>query len=106
MNVPVLPDYGHRSLAEVLPAILSALGVPGGAPALAFEPVRAAALLLVDGLGTELLREHAADAPFLASLPDAGPLTGVGLVTSLEGATAVPDGAHLGSVYLIRQSRL
>ena len=37
--------------------------------------MRAAALLLVDGLGTELLRRHAADAPFLAGLADAGPLT-------------------------------
>jgi hypothetical protein len=98
MNVPVLPDYGHRSLAEVLPAILSALGVPGGAPALAFEPVRAAALLLVDGLGTELLRQHAADAPFLASLPDAGPLT-VGFPSSTSISltslgTGLPPGAH------------
>jgi len=98
MNVPVLPDYGHRSLAEVLPAILSALGVPGRAPALAFEPVRAAALLLVDGLGTELLRRHAADAPFLASLPDAGPLT-VGFPSSTSISltslgTGLPPGAH------------
>jgi hypothetical protein len=98
VNAPVLPDYGHRSLAEVLPAILSALGVPGAAPALAFEPVRAAALLLVDGLGTELLRRHAADAPFLASLPDAGPLTaGFPSSTSISLTslgTGLPPGAH------------
>jgi hypothetical protein len=98
MNAPVLPDYGHRSLAEVLPALLSALGVPGSAPELAFEPVRAAALLLVDGLGTELLRAHAADAPFLASLPDAGPLTaGFPSSTSISLTslgTGLPPGAH------------
>lgn len=98
MTTPQLPRYGHRSLAEVLPALLGALGVPGPAPALNLPPVRAAALLLVDGLGTELLRAHAADAPFLSGLPDAGPLT-VGFpsstsisITSL--GTGLPPGAH------------
>lgn len=98
MTSPVLPAYGERSLAEVLPALLSALGVPGPAPALAIEPVRAAALLLVDGLGTELLRQHAADAPFLAGLSDVGPLTaGFPSSTSISLAslgTGLPPGAH------------
>jgi len=95
---PLLPEYGRRSLAEVLPALLAALGVPGPAPALAVPPARAAALLLVDGLGSELLRRHAADAPFLASLPDLGPLTvGFPSSTSISLAslgTGVPPGAH------------
>jgi hypothetical protein len=86
----VIPDYGVRSLAEVLPALLD-----GG---LSIEPARAAALLLVDGLGAELLAAHAEDAPFLASLPDVGPLT-VGFpsstvisLTSL--GTGLPPGGH------------
>jgi len=100
MALPLPPEYGVRSLAEVLPALLSALGVAGvsSPDGLAVEPVRAAALLLVDGLGTDLLRTHAADAPFLAGLPDAGPLT-VGFpsstpisLTSL--GTGLPPGAH------------
>jgi hypothetical protein len=94
----VLPDYGRRSLAEVMPALLAALGVAGPVPALAVPPVRAVALLLVDGLGSELLRRHSADAPFLASLPDAGPLTaGFPSSTSISLATlgtGVPPGAH------------
>jgi hypothetical protein len=86
----VTPDYGVRSLAEVLPALLN-----GG---LAIEPARAGALLLIDGLGWELLRAHAADTPFLASLPDAGPLT-VGFpsstATSLTSlGTGLPPGGH------------
>jgi hypothetical protein len=93
-----VPSYQHRSLASVLPALLAALGVPGAPPALAVTPVRAAALLLVDGLGSELLRRHAADAPFLASLPDAGPLTvGFPSSTSISLATlgtGMPPGAH------------
>jgi hypothetical protein len=84
------PDYGVRSLAEVLPALLD-----GG---LSVEPARAAALLLIDGLGWELLRDYAADAPFLAALPDAGPLT-VGFpsstATSLASiGTGLPPGGH------------
>ena len=73
----VAPRYGERSLAEVVPALLDALGVPSSrdGSALSIPPVRAAGLLLVDGLGAGQLRRYAADAPFLAGLPDAGPLT-------------------------------
>jgi hypothetical protein len=98
VTTPVLPEYGHRSLAEVMPALLTALGVHGTPSELDLPPVRTAALLLVDGLGTELLRRHAADAPFLAGLPDAGPLT-VGFPSSTSVSltslgTGVPPGAH------------
>lgn len=98
MTSPVLPEYGRRTLAEVLPALLSALGMAGPPPALIVEPVRAAALLLIDGLGAELLRAHAADAPFLAGLPDIGPLT-VGFPSSTSISltslgTGLPPGAH------------
>lgn len=94
------PEYGVRSLAEVLPALLD-----GG---LGIEPARASALLLIDGLGAELLRAHEADAPFLASLPDAGPLT-VGFpsstATSLTSlSTGLPPGAHGMIATLMRVS--
>ena len=95
---PVLPRYGERSLTEVLPALLSALQVSGVARGLAFPPVRAAGLLLVDGLGSRLLRRYAADAPFLASLPDLGPLTAgfpSSTATSLASlGTGTPPGHH------------
>jgi hypothetical protein len=95
---PLVPEYGRRSLTEVLPALLAALGVPGPEPALAVPPARAAVLLLVDGLGSELLRRHADDAPFLAGLPDLGPLTaGFPSSTSISLAslaTGMPPGAH------------
>lgn len=102
MTGQVLPQYGSRSLAEVLPALLGALGVAGAAVQLGLEPeiepVRAAGLLLVDGLGSDLLRAHATDAPFLASLPDAGPLTaGFPSSTSISLTslgTGLPPGAH------------
>lgn len=59
---PPLPDYGARSLGAVLPTLLT-------------DPARATVLLLVDGLGDALLRTHAADAPFLAALPNDGPVS-------------------------------
>ncbi|ALL75305.1 MULTISPECIES: nucleotide pyrophosphatase/phosphodiesterase family protein [unclassified Pseudonocardia] len=96
----LLPRYGTATLADVLPALLHAIGSPldERPPAFALPPARAAVLLLVDGLGHELLRAHAADAPVLAGLADAGPLT-VGFpsttpisLTSL--GTGLPPGAH------------
>lgn len=97
----LLPEYGLRSLADVMPAALRALGVatpPAADDALALPPTRALAVLLVDGLGAHLLREHAADAPFLAALPDAGPLT-AGFPSSTPVSltslgTGLPPGAH------------
>lgn len=98
MGDEVLPRYGTGSLADVLPAVLGALGEPAPPAGPVLPPARAAAVLLIDGLGAELLRDHAADAPFLASLPDAGPLTAgfpsstsIG-ITSL--GTGLPPGAH------------
>jgi hypothetical protein len=94
----VTPRYGQRSLAEVLPALLTALGVPTPEGQVEIPPVRAAGLLLIDGLGAELLRRYAADAPFLAGLPDAGPLTAgfpSSTSTSLTSlGTGMPPGAH------------
>ncbi|MBC3195033.1 alkaline phosphatase family protein [Pseudonocardia sp. C8] len=96
----LLPRYGVATLADVLPALLHAIGAPldERPPAFALPPARAAALLLVDGLGHELLHAHAEDAPVLAGLADAGPLT-VGFpsttpisLTSL--GTGLPPGAH------------
>ncbi len=123
----VLPEYGRRSLAEVLPAAIAAIGgfpapadptaaVPPAeaappptadamspaplrsAGALVLPQARAVVLLLIDGLGHALLRAHAVDAPFLAGLADAGPLT-VGFpsstVVSLASlGTGLPPGAH------------
>lgn len=96
----LLPRYGSATLADVLPSLLHAIGAPldERAPGFALPPSRAAVLLLVDGLGHELLRAHAADAPVLAGLADAGPLT-VGFpsttpisLTSL--GTGLPPGSH------------
>jgi hypothetical protein len=97
--LPAAPRYGARSLPDVLPSLLTALGVPGFAGPLAMPPARSACLLLLDGLGWELLAEHAADAPFLAGLAagaeplDAGfPATTATSITSV--CTGLSPGEH------------
>jgi hypothetical protein len=94
---PPLPRYGLRSLGEVLPSLLGALGVAGFANVFAIEPVSRVCLLLVDGLGWELLTQNPEAAPFLNSIAreplTAGfPATTAASLSSL--ATGLPPGEH------------
>ena len=72
---PVTPEYGARTLGGLLPGAAAALGVPTGLPAIALPTTSAVCVVLIDGLGAQLLAESADCAPFLASLADgtAGP---------------------------------
>lgn len=56
------------TIAEVVPSLLAGLGVPGTSNTLDVPLARRVCLLLIDGLGHHLLREHAGHAPFLAAL--------------------------------------
>jgi Type I phosphodiesterase / nucleotide pyrophosphatase len=95
---PDPPDYGSGGLHDVLPAVVRALAdgcriganLPRtGQPALSFEPVRRACVLLVDGLGWNLLCGHPEDAPFLTSLVAAsGAAVGRPLVAGFPSTTA------------------
>ena len=70
----VEPDYSGtgtgRTLGDVLPAVAAALGVPVGfhETTLDLPPAPAYVVMLVDGLGYDLLAEHRAQAPYLHSL--------------------------------------
>ncbi|HEX3785410.1 MAG TPA: nucleotide pyrophosphatase/phosphodiesterase family protein [Pseudonocardiaceae bacterium] len=64
----LLPRYGQRALADVVPALLAAQGVEGLPNVLAVPAARTVCLLLIDGLGWQLLREHAELAPVLSSM--------------------------------------
>jgi Type I phosphodiesterase / nucleotide pyrophosphatase len=90
-------QYGRAALADVLPSALAALGVPGEPNVLELAPAECVVVLLVDGLGWELLQEHAGDAPFLAGLAGrpltAGcPTTTAASIASL--GTGLPPGEH------------
>jgi hypothetical protein len=97
----VEPAYGIRSLGDVLPAVARALGVDAGLPQTLLSLPEAAkyVLFLVDGLGYELLRDHADEAPFLHSLLDGQEPATVGVpsttATSLTSlGTALMPGTH------------
>src|ERR1700748_3743466 len=53
-TAPLLPAYGSRTLAELGSSILASLG-GSGVNALGLPPSRKVCLLVVDGLGWELL---------------------------------------------------
>jgi predicted AlkP superfamily pyrophosphatase or phosphodiesterase len=72
---PQLPEYGARGLLSVLPKIALSLGVPAWDQAseqlageAGFPPADRAVVVLLDGLGLELLRSRAGHAPFLRRL--------------------------------------
>src|SRR5215216_6629799 len=69
---PPLPRYGEASLADLMPSLLAALDVPGFANPLGVEPLRRACLLVVDGLGWELLLANRRVAPVLADAAERG----------------------------------
>ncbi len=99
VNGFVAPDYGGRSLGDVLPAVATALGVDAGLPdpALALPEAPGYVVFLVDGLGYELLRDHPEEAPFLhAHLGEPAtvgvPSTTATSLTSL--GTALTPGTH------------
>lgn len=93
----VTPEYGQGSLADLLPSVLGALGVDGESDVLGLPPARGYCVLLVDGLGWNQLRAHAAAAPFLSSLPGRSittpvPSTTAASITTL--GTGLPPGRH------------
>ena len=96
---PVLPHYGERSLPDLASSLLASLGVTAEPNPLSLPPASRAGLLVVDGLGWELLRDHPAAAPFLSELAvHGGPLTAgfpATTVTSLSSlGTGRPPGQH------------
>ncbi|WP_019868912.1 alkaline phosphatase family protein [Salinispora oceanensis] len=68
----IAPRYGTASLADILPAALAVLGVPGATDVLgltaALDGVRRIAVLLVDGLGWHQIPTATPYAPNLAGL--------------------------------------
>jgi hypothetical protein len=87
-----LPDYAGPSIRAVIPAALSALGVslppeegaegggedpsPAAIERLGIEPADTVVVVLVDGLGKQMLEERGGHAPYLrANLPEARTLS-------------------------------
>ncbi len=99
MPVPAVPGYGVASLPDLMPSVLAALGVPGESNPLGLDLPPRVAVLLIDGMGLELLREHREHAPFLSTLLDDGRALTAGFpattATSLSSlGTGLPPGRH------------
>jgi predicted AlkP superfamily pyrophosphatase or phosphodiesterase len=92
--------YGEAALADLLPSALAALGVPNEPNPLRLADADCIVVLLIDGLGWNLLHRYAEHAPFLAGLAGlAGrPLTAgfpTTTATSLASlGTGRPPGEH------------
>ncbi|GAC1647326.1 MAG: alkaline phosphatase family protein [Mycobacterium sp.] len=90
------PDPDTPHLADVVPSVLAAMGVTGFDPRIPLGgDICGACVLLVDGLGAELLDTYAEDAPVLAGLR--GRPLHVGFPsTTVAGLAAVGTGARSG----------
>ncbi|MBV8965781.1 MAG: alkaline phosphatase family protein, partial [Mycobacteriaceae bacterium] len=90
------PDPGTPQLADVVPSVLTAMGVPGFDARIPLPgDLFGACVLLIDGLGAELLDTYAADAPVLAGL--GGRVLQVGFpATTVAGLAALGTGCRSG----------
>jgi len=96
---PILPSYGESSLADLSASILASMTGDQERNVLGLPGTGRVCLLIVDGLGWELLRAHQAAAPFLSELAfNSRPLTAgfpSTTVTSLGSlGTGLPPAAH------------
>ncbi|HEY2518712.1 MAG TPA: nucleotide pyrophosphatase/phosphodiesterase family protein [Streptosporangiaceae bacterium] len=95
-TAPLVPSYGSRTLAELGSSILATLG-GSGTNTLGLPPARKVCLLVVDGLGWELLRDHPAAAPFLNELAmNAQPLAAGFPATTVTSLTSLGTGSAPG----------
>jgi hypothetical protein len=90
------PDPNLPHLADVVPSVLSAMGVAGfDGPIPLPGEIAGACVLLIDGLGADLLDTYAEDAPVLAALR--GRRLQVGFPsTTVAGLAAVGTGCRSG----------
>ncbi|QNG20284.1 alkaline phosphatase family protein [Rhodococcus triatomae] len=93
--VPPLDVHSRASLADVLPSVLSALGVPGEPGALSLPRRDRYVVLLVDGLGWNLLHRNLDHAPFLAGA-EGGPIRAGFPTTTATSITTLGTGTPAG----------
>ncbi|MCV7298637.1 alkaline phosphatase family protein [Mycobacterium barrassiae] len=90
------PDPETSHLADVIPSVLTAMGIDGFDGRIPLPgDVAGACVLLIDGLGAELLDAHADDAPVMAGLR--GRTLQVGFpATTVAGLAALGTGCRSG----------
>jgi hypothetical protein len=95
----VTPRYGAGALADLVPSLLGVLGVAGESDriGLGLDGLRRVAILLIDGMGAELVAARPDVAPFLGGLPGQTLTAGFPSTTATSLAslgTGVPAGEH------------
>ena len=109
LDLSLLPTYDAMGLAGVLPAVARSLGVSepdtdgtggtGRRDLLDLLPARRAVVVLIDGLGYELLLQRSGHAPFLRTLLPDGHRLRAGFPSTTATSmgtfgTGLPPGAH------------
>ncbi|HKV21319.1 MAG TPA: alkaline phosphatase family protein [Mycobacterium sp.] len=103
MDLPQ-PDRHAPHLADVVPSVLAAMGVGGFESRIDLPAeVHGACVLLVDGLGAELLDAHAQDAPVMAELRGRTLQAGFPS-TTVAGLAAIGTGCRSGEHGLVGMS--
>jgi len=112
MVMPIPPAgvvrYGEATLSDLLPSALAALTGTGPNP-LELPAARTVVVLLIDGLGWNLLQRHRAAAPFLAGLTGQPLTAGFPTTTAASLAslgTGLPTGRHGVTGYTSRLPEL
>ncbi|HET9871399.1 MAG TPA: nucleotide pyrophosphatase/phosphodiesterase family protein [Propionibacteriaceae bacterium] len=94
------PAYGHSTLADLMPSIGAHLSVPGcDDPPMRLPDADRYVVVLVDGLGWQLVRQAIQHVPYLAGLlGDASPITSAVPSTTATSlaclGTGLPPGQH------------
>lgn len=103
MDLPQ-PDPHAPHLADVVPSVLAAMGVGGFQASIDLPAeIRGACVLLIDGLGAELLDAYADDAPVMAALR--GKTLNAGFPsTTVAGLAAVGTGRRSGEHGMVGMS--
>ncbi|WP_026819602.1 alkaline phosphatase family protein [Arthrobacter castelli] len=71
--LPAAPAYGRNSVTEVLTSAAAAMGISGFTNQLSYRPADRICVVLVDGLGSALLKAAGGHAPFLRRAADSAP---------------------------------
>lgn len=89
--------YSSPTLADVFPSVLAAAGVPDERNELGLTAAARTVVLLIDGLGYELLQRNRSFAPFLSTQPTDRITAGFPTTTATSLAslcTGLPPGGH------------
>ena len=94
-----VPPYGRRTVGDLMASLLHGLGVDGFPNPLGLDACARVCVLVVDGLGWELVRAHAEAAPFLNQAAGRQAPVSAGFPSTTTASmgsfgTALPPGAH------------